>query len=190
MSFSSTGKFIISSGQYTNENFGPGFRFICESCSKIKGPHLHHARWFHLELSTINQKWKILLDDVPTWWFHFAFTWNREQGLKFYENGQLVVSSSNPEKVEDGKGRANDEITIGKPNKLLDLITKSGFGDLSIAHLAIWTYELTRFDVEVAFLTAQTKTKNSIRCCQTLKGALTRHINNNNNNNNNNNLHF
>lgn len=97
--------------------------------------------------------------------------------MKFYENGQLVVSSSNPEKVEDGKGRANDEITIGKPNKLLDLITKNGFGDLSIAHLAIWTYELTRFDVEVAFLTALTKTKNSIRCCQTKKGALARHIN-------------
>ena len=97
--------------------------------------------------------------------------------MKFYQNGQLVVSNSNPERVVAGKGLANDEITIGKPNKLLDLITRIGYGDLSIAHLAIWTYQLTRFDVEVAFLTVLTKTKNSIRCCQAMKGALSRYIN-------------
>ena len=176
-SIPSTGKFIISSGQYTNENFGPGFRFICENCSKKKGPHLYQSRRFQLELSTINHKWTILLDHVPRWWFHFAFTWNHKRGLKFYKNGQLVVSSSNPETVVDGKGRANDEITIGKPNKLIDMISKNGYGDLSIAHLVIWTYELSKYDVEIAFLSALTKTKNSLRCCQTMKGELARYHN-------------
>ena len=179
LSISSAGKFIISSGQYTSENFGPGFRFICESCSKTTGPHLYQSKRFYLELSTINQKWKILLDfyDVPRWWFHFAFTWNRERGLKFYKNGQLDVSNSKPERIVGGKGIANDEITIGKPNKLLDLIARNGYaGKLSIAHLVIWTYELSKFDVEVAFLSALMKTKSSLRCCQRMKGELSRYI--------------
>jgi len=164
-----TGKFIISSGQYTDRNFGPGFRFICESCPKKKGPHLYRSRRFLLELSTINRKWTILLDHIPIWWFHFAFTWNHKRGLKFYKNGQLFVSSSNPETVVDGKGIANDLITIGKPNSLMDMYSTTGYGDLSIAHLVIWTYELTKFDVEIAFLSALTKTKNSLRCCQAMK---------------------
>ena len=172
-----TGKFVISSGQYTNEDFGPGFRFICEEgCSKNKGPHLYQSRRFYLELSTINHKWKILLDHVPRWWFYFAFTWNDKHGLKFYKNDQLAVISSNPETLVDGKGRANDEITIGKPNKLHYMSIKNSYGDLSIAHLAIWTYELTRFDVQIAFLSVLTKTKNSLRCCQTMKGELARYI--------------
>ena len=175
-SIPSTGKFIISSGQYTTENYGPGFRFICENCSKKKGPHLYPSRKFHLELSTLNHKWTILLGNIPRWWFHFAFTWNRERGLKFYKNGQLDVNSSKRETIVDGNGRANDAITIGKPNKLLDMLKENSVGDLSIAHLAIWTYELSRFDVEVAFLTALSKTKNSIRCCQDMKGKLVRII--------------
>ena len=110
------------------------------------------------------------------WWFHFAFTWNNKHGLKFYKNGQLVVSNSKPERVVSGKGIANDEITIGKSNKLLDMITRNGYGNLSIAHLAIWTYELRKFDVEVAFLSVLMKTKTSLRCCQTMKGELSRYM--------------
>jgi len=96
----------------------------------------------------------------------------------FYENGQLVVSNSKPEPIVDGKGVANDEITIGKPNKLLDVITKNGFafGNLSIAHLAIWTHEVKSFDVEVAFLTVLSKSENSIRCCKAMEGELARYI--------------
>ena len=87
------------------------------------------------------------------------------------------MSSSNPETVVDGKGIANDLITIGKPNSLMDMYSTTGYGDLSIAHLVIWTYELTKFDVEIAFLSALTKTKNSLRCCQAMKGELACYIN-------------
>ncbi|XP_078345693.1 uncharacterized protein LOC144631168 isoform X3 [Oculina patagonica] len=163
------GKFIISSGQYTSENFGPGFRFICESCSKNKGPHINPSGRFLLELSTLNHKWTILLDSLPRWWFHFAFTWNHKRGLKFYKNGKLAVSSKNPEKLLSSTGISNDEITIGKANSLWDMITKTGFGDFSIGHLAIWTYELSKFDVEIAFLSALTKTIKSMVCCQSMK---------------------
>ena len=87
------------------------------------------------------------------------------------------MSSSNPETVVDGKGIANDMITIGKPNSLLDMISsRHGFGSLSIGHLAIWTYELTKFDVKIAFLSVLTKTKNSLRCCQAMEGELACYI--------------
>lgn len=52
------------------------------------------------------------------------------------------------------------------------MFSNNGYGDLSIGQLALWTYELTKFDVEIAFLSTLTRTKNSLRCCQAMKGEL------------------
>lgn len=112
------GEFIISGGEYATSNVGPGFRFICQSCTKNTGPHAQVSATFLLELSTATAKWKIVLDSIPRWWFHFAFTWNRNRGLKFYKNGKLAVMSRNAEKGSGYRGVPNNVLTIGKPNSL------------------------------------------------------------------------
>ena len=55
---------------------------------------------------------------------------------------------------------------------LLLLFRGNSYGAFSIGHLVIWTYELSAFDMEVAFLSLLTKTTNSIICCKHMKGNL------------------
>ena len=165
-----TGEFIISSGGYATGEFGPGFRFICQSCSKNRGPHAQSSGTFLLELSTVTAKWKILLDSIPRWWFHFSFTWNRNRGLKFYKNGKLAVVSGNPEEISRYRGAVADLLTIGKPNSLKSMFRPNSYGAFSIGHFVIWTYELLSFDVEIAFMSVLTKSTNSMICCKKMKG--------------------
>ncbi|XP_068688990.1 uncharacterized protein [Montipora foliosa] len=164
------GEFIISSGGYTYQDYGPGFRFVCQNCSKIKRPHAHSTRSFILELSTTQATWKIVLDCIPHWWYHFAFTWNGNHGLKFYENGKLAVSDHSPKSVVKGFVSPKETlITIGRPNSLKAMLKPNSFGNFRMGHLVVWLYELSPFDVEVAFLTIQTKTTKSIICCNQMK---------------------
>ena len=125
-----------------------------------------------MELSTEEAKWKILLESIPSWWFHFAFTWNGNKGLKFYENGKLALSNNFPVSVERrSTDPKNTIMTIGRANALTGL---SKFGNFSIGHLVIWTYALSSFEVEVAFMLVQDKTAKSIKCCSQMKGK--RHL--------------
>ncbi|XP_067019001.1 uncharacterized protein [Acropora muricata] len=165
------GEFIISGGDYNKGDHGPGFQFICENCGQKKHPHAHKTQRFLLELSTEEAKWKILLESIPSWWFHFAFTWNGNKGLKFYENGKLALSNNFPVSVgrrsTDPKNTSTVMI-IGRANSLLGLF-KPKFGNFSIGHLVIWTYALSSFDVEVAFMLVQDKTAKSLKCCSQMK---------------------
>ena len=160
------GEFIISSGHYTLSSDGPGYRLICENC----GPHLTSSRRFVLELSNHSHRWRILLDSLPKWWFHFAFTWSREHGLKFYKNGKLAVKSQKPDFLRNRRN-AKDKITIGKPNSLTKIYSYGGF---SIGHFTIWSYELSWDKVELAFLSTLTETTSSIKCCHEMKGNVWR----------------
>nr|XP_058962628.1 uncharacterized protein LOC131789508 isoform X2 [Pocillopora verrucosa] len=155
------GEFIISSGHYTLSSRGPGYRLICENC----GPHLTSSRRFVLELSNHSHRWRILLDSLPKWWFHFAFTWSREHGLKFYKNGKLAVKSQKPDFLRSERN-AKDKMTIGKPNSLTKIYSYGGF---SIGHFTIWSYELSWDNVELAFLSTLTETTSSIKCCHEMK---------------------
>ena len=91
---------------------GPGFRFICSNCSRNSGvPETHNSGIFLLEVSTTTKKWRIHLDTIPRWWFHFAFTWSPNQGLKYYKNGKFVLGKKNPERfmvATDTKHCQND----------------------------------------------------------------------------------
>ena len=160
------GEFIISSGHYTLSSLGPGYRLICENC----GPHLTSSRRFVLELSNHSHRWRILLDSLPKWWFHFAFTWSREHGLKFYKNGKLAVKSQKPDFLRNERN-AKDKMTIGKPNSLTKIYSYGGF---SIGHFTIWSYELSWDNVELAFLSTLTETTSSIKCCHEMKGNVWR----------------
>ncbi|KAM7438914.1 hypothetical protein ABFA07_011617 [Porites harrisoni] len=166
------GKFIISAGRYTDiADDGPGFRFICSNCSRNSGvPETHNSGIFLLELSTTTKKWQIHLDTIPRWWFHFAFTWSPNQGLKYYKNGKFVLGKKNPERfmVATDTNIAK-MITIGLPNSLKAMSRKNSRGKFSLGHLVIWTYEVSKYDMEIAFRSVLTTGIKSLLCCQQLK---------------------
>lgn len=167
------GKFIISAGRYTEiADDGPGFRFICSNCSRNSGvPETHNSGIFLLELSTTTKKWRIHLDTIPRWWFHFAFTWGPNQGLKYYKNGKFVLGKKNPERfmVATDTNIAK-MITIGLPNSLKAMSRKNSRGKFSLGHLVIWTHEVSKYDMEIAFLSVLTTGIKSVVCCQQLRG--------------------
>ncbi|CAH3019822.1 unnamed protein product [Porites evermanni] len=166
------GKFIISAGRYTEiADDGPGFRFICSNCSRNSGvPETHNSGIFLLELSTTTKKWRIHLDTIPRWWFHFAFTWSPNQGLKYYKNGKFVLGKKNPERfmVATDTNIAK-MITIGLPNSLKAMSRKNSRGKFSLGHLVIWTHEVSKYDMEIAFLSVLTTGIKSVVCCQQLR---------------------
>ena len=168
------GKFIISAGRYTDiADDGPGFRFICSNCSRNSGgvPETHNSGIFLLELSTTTKKWRIHLDTIPRWWFHFAFTWSPNQGLKYYKNGKFVLGKKNPERFMVATDtNITKIITIGRPNLLKAMSRKNSRGKFSLGHLVIWTHEASKYDMEIAFLSVLTAEIKSVVCCQQLRG--------------------
>ena len=61
-------------------------------------------------------------------------------------------------------------ITIGLPNSLKALSRKNSRGKFSLGHLVIWTHEVSKYDMEIAFLSVLTTGIKSVVCCQQLRG--------------------
>lgn len=161
----------MSGGRYTDHQTGPGFRFICLNCasaSDTDSTSQQTTKRFVLDLSTQTQEWKITLDFLPKSWFHFAFTWHIDHGLKVYKNGKIVVKDTTARMVKfPPLSRAYETITLGRPNSISKL---HKYGKFDIGHLVIWRYELSAYEVEVAFLTVLAKTTKSLICCHFKKG--------------------
>lgn len=75
-------------------------------------------------------------------WFYFTFTWGVEDGLRYFQNGQLIASAQAPEDIT----RASDiftQLTIGKYNaESLD-----HYGNLSVSDVLIWRKRLSDDEV-------------------------------------------
>ena len=78
------------------------------------------------------------------------------------ENDEAIFKRN----IDESRG----EITIGKPNSLSSMFKANSYGEFSIGHLAIWTFELSSFDVEIAFMSSLRRTTISITCCKAMKG--------------------
>ena len=163
------GEFILSGGRYTDHQTGPGFRFICPNCaSASSSDSQQRTKHFVLDLSTQTQEWKITLDFLPKAWFHLAFTWHLDRGLKVYKNGKIIVKDKTARMVKfPALSRDYEIITLGRPNSISKL---HKYGKFDIGHLVIWQYELSAYEVEVAFLTVLAKTTKSLICCHFKKG--------------------
>ena len=61
-------------------------------------------------------------------------------------------------------------ITIGLPNSLKAMSRKNSRGKFSLGHLVIWTHEVAKYDMEIAFLSVLTTGIKSVVCCQQLRG--------------------
>ena len=169
--FSLSGEFILSGGRYTDADEGPGFRFICSNCASASPSastaDRQKSKRFVLNLSTQTQDWKISLDFLPKAWFQFAFTWHVDHGLKVYKNGKLLAKNNKPESV-NYRPLQYQTIVIGRPNSLTKM---HYYGKFDIGHLVVWPYELSAYEVEVAFLTVLAKTTKSLICCHFKKGV-------------------
>ena len=110
---------IISSGAEPLSS--PGFAFY------------QYQEQHFLNVSTLHQTWSLKINSMPPYWTHVTFTWSKQQGLKFYENGTLVQqndSSQNSHRTPD----ASVNLTIGTP-LLLDNYVQP---NLQMYDLTIW----------------------------------------------------
>ena len=110
---------IISSGAEPSSS--PGFAFY------------QYQEQHFLTVSTLNQTWLLKINSMPPYWTHVTFTWSKQQGLKFYENGTLVQqndSSQDSHRTSD----ASVNLTIGTP-LLLDNYVQP---NLQMYDLTIW----------------------------------------------------
>ncbi|XP_022789234.1 protocadherin Fat 4-like [Stylophora pistillata] len=126
-----SGQYVISSGGASG--FATGFDFYRESA----------AGDFRLVLQNSTSEWSLKLNDIPTDWFYFTFTWSVEAGLRYFQDGQLIASTQAPEKVTRGSDIFTS-LTIGKPN---NVESPQYYGNLSVSDLLIWRKRLTDEEV-------------------------------------------
>ena len=150
----------MSCGRYTDNPSGPGFQFFFSKREKH----------FVLQLATQTKRWEIILEYLPRdTWFHVSITWDRQHGLKFYRNGDLIVTNTKPNSVKYTPLRSREgTFTLGRPNSMFKL---DSYGNFSIGHLVIWTHELTHYEVRVAYESVIYRTKKSSLCCHSRAGV-------------------
>lgn len=166
------GEAILSSGLFIDDKPGPGFKFICSSCSGFEPTETSEGastKQFTVIVSTQTQEWRVLLDSLPNAWFHFAFTWHQDHGLKVYKNGKIIAKTIQAKNVplRPAKFRIDTIISIGRPDSLHNIFNH---GKFDIGHFVIWPYELSAYEVEVAFQVVLAKTTKSLICCHFKKG--------------------
>ena len=100
------------------------------------GFSLLHDKQDRFSLSLINgtKMWNLNPKSFPDGWFHFAFTWHLETGLKCFQNGTLVGEKIMPESVTKSNTNLLKHLVIGVPTP----IKNHSVPDLKMYGLAIW----------------------------------------------------
>ncbi|XP_068723113.1 protocadherin Fat 4-like isoform X1 [Montipora capricornis] len=124
-----SGQYIISSGG--KSSFATGFDFYRE---KADGR-------FNVILETSTHRWRLKLNDIPKVWFYASFAWHPSTGLRYFQDGLLVLSTQTAENIT----RASDiftTMTVGKPNNV-DIGILDYYSKILISDLLIWRTLLT-----------------------------------------------
>ena len=124
---------IISSGAEPSSS--PGFAFY------------QYQEQHFLTVSTLNQTWSLKINSMPPYWMHVTFTWSKQQGLKFYENGTLVQqndSSQDSHRTPD----ASVNLTIGTPLLLENYLQPN----LQMYDLTIWQGVISQKQISQHFM--------------------------------------
>ena len=50
------------------------------------------SKYFELTVNDGVDVWKLYLKELPVGWFHFTFTWRKNDGLRIFINGQEKVN--------------------------------------------------------------------------------------------------
>ena len=129
-------RYILSSG---GDVIGStGFTFL----------HDRQDRLF-LSLVTGDKIWNMTLVDIPDGWFHATFTWHKETGLKYYQNGTLVAEKVVPLTVNIAAVEQEKHLMIGAPK----LVKQHSVADLRMYGLSVWKRAILGEEVKEHMLT-------------------------------------
>ena len=155
----STG-FIISSGSFTNHRNGPGFQLYYHQSLKR----------FQFLLETRNKRWTLLIHQDVGYWTHMAFTWHNQNGLKYYEDGNLSTFTDRPVLLSPLRlQNYTPVITLARPSTLRRF---KEFGKFEISQLAIWLKDLSADDIAGVYSNGVILFQDTILCCY-FKGGTT-----------------
>eukprot|EP00795_Rhopilema_esculentum_P002535 gene2535-730_t len=128
------GGYILSSGAQSNHATGLSLNF--------------ESGFFRLRLATQTKEFELRINSVSANWYHFAFTWDENSGLAYYENGALLTKAytvADVSRVAD----AYTKLIIGRPNDA-DAYPQL-FGRFYVGELVIWKLKLADYEVMHAF---------------------------------------
>jgi len=160
------GDYIFTSGGFAaGIPSPPGFRLQRDKKTKF----------FKLEVATIERKWQLYIYDFPKQWFYFSFSWHPVIGLKLYINGKLeleqpsgVVQESTRQRRKGSVITNNNKMIIGRHDGNREFLK---YGQLNLAHLAIWTKALSPSEISIAYSSHVTEDNAAILCCYKIKGS-------------------
>lgn len=137
------------------------------------------TKFFILDVSDNENLWRIYIKDFPKTWFHFAFTWLRQQrvmspneGLRVYIDGQLKLDNLFPRRLhqnQEGYSRSSrivinerdlNKITFGK---VWQDFHKAG--KFQLGHLGIWKRALGSEEIKKVYTVNVKQSSKNEFCC-------------------------
>ena len=97
-----------------------------------------------------------------------AFTWHNQNGLRYYEDGNLSTFTDKPEFVSPLREQNyTPVITLARPNRLLKY---KEFGKFEISQFAIWLKELSAEDIAGVYKEGVGFDTRKVFCCYRKSG--------------------
>lgn len=153
--------YIMSSGSFTNHRNGPGFQLFYHQTLKR----------FKFLLETRDRRWTLLIHEDVGLWTHMAFTWHNQNGLRYYEDGNLSTFTDKPEFVSPlRRQNYTPVITLARPSELRRM--DRDYGKFDISQLAIWVKQLSAEDVAGVYEQGVIYGADKILCCHFKKGIV------------------
>ena len=149
----------------------------------VTGFTIHHKENginFTVKVRTRRQQWEAIIHKMPyskRWW-HLLITWSKQSGITLYINGNFAIQRGYAEDVGKGKferdlylASEENDIVVGCTNGTENFIRSlKEVGQFDFGHLAIWSKVLSQSDIEKAYKTSITETRESIACCKQISG--------------------
>ena len=149
----------MSSGSFTNHRNGPGYQL-----------YYHESlRRFKFLLETSDSRWSLLLHEEVGLWTHMTFTWNNQDGLRYYEDGNLSTFTNRPEFVSPlRRQNYTPVITLARPSNVLRL---GEYGKFEISKFAIWLKVLSAEDIAGVYRNSVVYNQENVLCCYFQSGG-------------------
>lgn len=156
----STG-YVMSSGSFTNHRNGPGYQLYYQQSLKR----------FKFLLETRDKRWTLLLHEEVGLWTHMAFTWRAQNGLTYYEDGNLSTFTDKPVSLNALRQQNyTPVITLARPSNLMSF---KEFGKFEISQFAIWLKELSAEDIAGIYQDGHAFLhQNFVLCCHFKSGRV------------------
>ena len=150
---------IMSSGSFTDNKDGPGFRLT----------YKRSLERYEFVVETRKRKWLLYIHGKKSTWIHMTFLWQRHHGLVYYENGNLSTFNRKPVVQDSGTRNPPPVITLARPYELLRV---KHFGRFEISQFAIWMQLLTPSNIWEVYERSVKHDQEADICCYFKSGKL------------------